>query len=142
MLSTFVTSRLNEFYSNKPIGPKMKQFQKINYFLFYFLYSCLLTVNIYPQSQIPVRVFFSGLDGDNANEIINLIPKLKDEGFNFFIAGINYSFPFVAHPELRESNALTLDQITNINIACANAGIELIPYMQCFSHQSYNGHFF
>ncbi len=62
---------------------------------------------------------------------------LPREGANVLVLEINYRYQFVSHPELRDENALSREQVQELVRACRDAGVQLVPLFNCLGHQSW-----
>ncbi len=64
---------------------------------------------------------------------------LAKEGVNTLILEFNASFDFRSLPEFADPSAPGKDEAAKIVRACREAGIELIPGINCLGHQSWKG---
>jgi hypothetical protein len=65
---------------------------------------------------------------------------LPKEGVNTFVMEINYGYDFKSWPAVAEQGALTKEEVKRLLGACRDAGVELIPQVNCLGHQSWAGH--
>ena len=57
---------------------------------------------------------------------------------NTIILRVDYDFPFQSYPQLVNEHPLTLDEIDQIKNTCQESGIEIIPQVNLFGHQSWH----
>ena len=62
------------------------------------------------------------------------LPKV---GVNTLILEFNYEFNYTSRPEFANPSALGKKEVQEIAKACREAGIELIPQINCLGHQSW-----
>jgi hypothetical protein len=86
-----------------------------------------LHVNVPSKGDIPACVQF----------IKEVLPK---EGVNTLIVEFNYQFDYKSRPEFGNPNAPGKEEVRQIAQACREAGIELIPQINCLGHQSWREH--
>lgn len=63
--------------------------------------------------------------------------SLPQEGVNLLVLEINYRFQFRSHPELADENPLSEKDVKKLVSACREAGVQLIPLLNCLGHQSW-----
>lgn len=63
---------------------------------------------------------------------------LAEEGVNTLILEVNTSFDFSSRPELADPSAPGKADMAKLAGACKEAGIELIPQLNCLGHQSWS----
>jgi hypothetical protein len=71
-----------------------------------------------------------------------LLKRVIDEslpplGINVVILEVNYGFEYQSHPELRQSDGLSKEDIRELRALCSRHGIRLIPQFNCLGHQSW-----
>jgi Glycosyl hydrolase family 20, catalytic domain len=66
--------------------------------------------------------------------IRNSLPKA---GVNTLVLEFDFNFDFKSRPEFADPSALGKDEVQQILKACQDAGIELIPQLNCLGHQSW-----
>jgi hypothetical protein len=113
----------------------------------YILIVLLMTFSGYLLSQektdslLPVRGLCIGVPG--SGEIDNFIQFIKKElkpgRINTLILMVDYKYNFESHPELRDSGALTRNEVKRIVVACRENGIKIIPQINMLGHQSWAG---
>jgi Glycosyl hydrolase family 20, catalytic domain len=62
---------------------------------------------------------------------------LPKEGVNLLVLEIDYRYQFKKRPEVAEANALSQDDVKKLVAACRQAGVRLIPQINCLGHQSW-----
>jgi hypothetical protein len=62
---------------------------------------------------------------------------LPKEGINTLVMELDYGFQFRSHPELAQSGAMDRDDVRRLAKACRDAGVKLIPELNCLGHQSW-----
>ncbi len=62
---------------------------------------------------------------------------LGKEGVNVLILEFNYGFRSQKRPEVSEPDALSLDQVRELAMACKKSNIRLIPMINLLGHQSW-----
>lgn len=70
--------------------------------------------------------------------------SLRKEGVNTLILEVDYNFDFRSRPEFGDAAAPGKEEMQQLAGACREAGIELIPQINCLGHQSWakrNGRF-
>jgi len=69
-----------------------------------------------------------------ARFIRDVLPK---EGVNLLVLEINYRYEFTKRPEIREPDPLTNNDVKQLVAAAREAGVRLIPQINCLGHQSW-----
>ena len=62
--------------------------------------------------------------------------RLAKDGINKLVLLTRYRYAFETHPECRGDDPLSKNDVAAIKAACDANGIELIPKMNLFGHQS------
>ena len=88
---------------------------------------------------LPVRaLMLYGLPPPALDSFLDFVRHdLPREGVNHLIFQIDYGYEYKTHPELVSKNAYTHAQIKSLVAACREAGIKLIPLVNCLGHQSW-----
>lgn len=73
-----------------------------------------------------------------AETLIEQLPRLAAVGVNVVIAEVDYSFEFDSHPELRTSRFVKKATAHRLAQAARDNGIRLIPQINCLGHQSWS----
>jgi len=91
--------------------------------------------------ELPVRGLHVGLyrPGDAALWERFIREALPAEGVNLLVFEINYHYAFQSYPQVAEPNPVTPDDLGRLAAACADAGVELMPQINCLGHQSSAG---
>ncbi len=63
---------------------------------------------------------------------------LPQEGVNHLVMEFGYRYQFGRRPEIREENALTREDVAVLVRACREAGVALVPQINCLGHQSWS----
>ncbi len=89
--------------------------------------------------QLPVRaLMLYGLQPADLENFLDFVRHdLPREGVNHLIFQIDYGYEYKTHPELVAKNAYTHAQIKSLVAACREAGVKLIPLVNCLGHQSW-----
>ena len=57
--------------------------------------------------------------------------------FNLLILRVDWNYAYETHPELRDPNPLTKEDVKRIVAVCRNRGIRLVPQINLLGHQSW-----
>jgi hypothetical protein len=66
--------------------------------------------------------------------------ELPKEKINTLILEFDYSYDFKSRPEFANASAPGKAEVQELARACREAGIQLIPQLNCLGHQSWSGH--
>ena len=66
------------------------------------------------------------------------LPRLAAAGVNTLILEVGYNFVFSSHPELSPATGVTAARAHRLAAAARQAGIRLIPELDCLGHQSWS----
>jgi len=112
----------------------------------WFLFSFLLLINVViaqPRLDklLPVRAFcISAPKPQNLERFIKFInEELQLNKINTLILRVDYNYQFTSHPELRDTIALSKENIQQLLVACKQNNIKLIPQINMLGHQSWAG---
>jgi N-acetyl-beta-hexosaminidase len=93
------------------------------------------------DSLLPVRGFCiaapppAGLDS-----FVTFIEKeLAPRQVNTLILRVDYGYQYASHPELREAQSLSKEQVKKLVAACKRNNIRIIPQVNLLGHQSWAG---
>jgi hypothetical protein len=88
---------------------------------------------------LPVRGIHFSAPGkrDLTNSVEFIREVLPREGVNTLILEFNYRYDYKSRPEFSNPSALGKTDVGQIVKACREAGIELIPQINCLGHQSW-----
>ena len=59
------------------------------------------------------------------------------EGVNVLVLEFDYHYQFTKRPEVAEPDSLSRDDVRQLVAACRQAGVRLIPQINCLGHQSW-----
>src|SRR3954468_14020504 len=92
-----------------------------------------------PDSVLPVRGFCIAAPHAPAfNEFLKFIKEeLVPRQVNTLILRIDYNYQYESHPELRDSSALSKEDIKKLVQLCKQNHINLIPQVNLLGHQSW-----
>ena len=80
-----------------------------------------------------------GMSSDRqAAGLTEVVARLAELGINVIVTEINYQFEYQSHPELRNPNPCTKEQIAKLVAECKKHHVRLIPQFQCLGHQSWS----
>jgi hypothetical protein len=71
-------------------------------------------------------------------QLTGVVGRLAEMGINVIVGEINYGFQYQSHPELRQRNASSPEQIKKLVAECRKHHVRLIPQFQCLGHQSWS----
>lgn len=75
---------------------------------------------------------------EQAQTLIEQLPRLTALGVNAVILEVNYSFQFESHPELCSGRGMSKAQAHELARAARANGVRLIPQFNCLGHQSWS----
>lgn len=92
--------------------------------------------------RFPVRgIHFSVPSKNDVPACVEFIREvLPKEGVNTLILEFNYRYDYKSRREFANPSALGKKEVRRIVKACREAGIELIPQINCLGHQSWGRH--
>ncbi len=90
-------------------------------------------------AAVPVRgLHIGGPSPADVPLLVRFITEaLPKEGVNTLIIEVNYQYKFQKHPEVSDANALSREDVQQIAAAARQAGVRLIPMINCLGHQSW-----
>ncbi len=110
----------------------------------YLLSLCLLvTVHATAQNQLdsilPVRGLAIAAPPPQAVDsfVTFITNELVPRRLNTLILRVDYNYQYLSHPELRDENALSKEEVKKIVAACKTGGIRIIPQVNLLGHQSW-----
>ncbi|MEO5890605.1 MAG: family 20 glycosylhydrolase [Ferruginibacter sp.] len=112
-------------------------------FLLPFLFLLVISQTAGAQSGIdkilPVRAFCIGAPKtQNLERFVKFInEELPDNKVNTLILRIDFNYQYESHPELRDSIALSKEDVKQLVNACKQNNIRLIPQINLLGHQSW-----
>jgi hypothetical protein len=94
-----------------------------------------------PAPLLPVRGFCIGVPKpaklDQFVAFIN--DELAPRKVNTLILRVDYNYQYESHPELRDTTALSKEDVKKIVQVCRKNGIKIIPQINLLGHQSWAG---
>lgn len=75
-----------------------------------------------------------------AAQLEEALPKLRDVGVNVVIVEVDYAFQFQSHPELCAKPGLSRQAAQSLVHTARAWGIRIIPQLNCLGHQSWASH--
>lgn len=118
---------------------------KLRHPLFLFTLLICFASTVKAQSRIdkllPVRAFcIAAPKANNVDRFIKFInEELPSANINTLILRVDFNYEFESHPELRDSIALSKQQVKQLVAACEQNNIRLIPQINLLGHQSWAG---
>ena len=93
------------------------------------------------DSVLPVRGFAIAAPPHHfADSFVNFIEKeLAPRKVNTLILRVDFNYQYTSHPELRDSIALSKDDVKKIVAVCRSNNIRIIPQINLLGHQSWAG---
>ena len=94
------------------------------------------------DSIIPVRGFAIAAPPPYfLDSFVNFIEReLAPRKVNTLILRVDFNYQYISHPELRDSIALSKEEVKKIVTACLNNNIRVIPQINLLGHQSWASH--
>ena len=107
-----------------------------------FVVACFLSMTSWlhaePAGKEPWRGVHVGIGNQRAVEqLTGVVARLAKMGINVIVGEINYGYEYQSHPELRQRNAVSAEQIKELLAECRKHHVRLIPQFQCLGHQSW-----
>ncbi len=94
-----------------------------------------------PAAAVPVPVrglhTFAPAKKDLPDALAFIRETLPKEGVNTLVLEINFGFNFTSRPEFADPSALGQEDVRQIVRACREAGVVLVPQVNCLGHQSW-----
>jgi len=121
----------------------MKNFNTIAAVLFTFfgLQQISPAQNV-PDSLFPVRGFC--IDAPSSSQVDRFVKFINEElaprGVNTLLILVDYKYQFESYPQLRDSAALSKDEVKKIVNVCRKNKIRIIPQINLLGHQSWANH--
>lgn len=94
---------------------------------------------VHPDSLLPVRGFCIGAPrpSELARFLTFVEKELATRQVNTLVLRVDWNYQFVSHPELRDSAALSKQQVQQLVKLCKRLNIRLIPQINLLGHQSW-----
>jgi hypothetical protein len=111
-----------------------------------FIFLLLVQFSLPAQNNIDTLLPVRGLCLDlprpeGLDSFIHFIDKeLTPRKVNTLLLLVDYHYQFTSHPELRDSFALSNEQVKRIVMVCRKNNIRLIPQINLLGHQSWASH--
>ena len=102
----------------------------------------LIIPSLFAQSKLdsllPVRGFcIASPRQEKVDEFIKFIQKeLVPRKINTLLLRVHFNYEYESHPELRDENALSKNDVKKIVKVCQDNDIEIIPQINLLGHQS------
>jgi hypothetical protein len=94
-----------------------------------------------PDTILPVRGFC--ISAPRPAELTRFLQFINEElvprKINTLVLRVDFNYQYRSHPELRDSVALSKDDVAQLVQTCKNGGIRLIPQINLLGHQSWAG---
>jgi len=93
------------------------------------------------SEQMPVRGFSTAAPGPQAvDQFVTFIDEeLATRDINVLILRVDYNYQYTSHPELRDSVALSEQDVKKLVASCREHGIRIVPQINLLGHQSWAG---
>ncbi|MFT3934843.1 MAG: family 20 glycosylhydrolase [Chitinophagaceae bacterium] len=120
----------------------MKQLLIISSILILIIASCKTNKPVaYADTSLPVRGFCIVAPlPRTVDSFVNFInTELAPRGVNVLVLRVDWNYQYTSHPELKDSIALSKEDVKKIVAACKNHQIKLIPQVNLLGHQSWAG---
>jgi hypothetical protein len=94
-----------------------------------------------PPNILPVRGFcIAATQSKDVGEFVKFInEELAPRSVNTLILRVDYNYQYESQPELRDSSALSKDDVKRLVAVCKKNNIRLIPQVNLLGHQSWAG---
>ena len=92
------------------------------------------------QTQLPVRgLSIASPSAESFDLFLKFVKEdLKQMNVNTLVLRVDYNYEYNSHPELRSEKPLTKKDVKSLVAACNEAGIDIIPQINLFGHQSWH----
>ena len=97
------------------------------------------SADTFKPAELPVRaLMLYGLPPAALEKFLTFVREdLPREGVNTLIFQIDYHYHYKSRPELISEPAYTEAQIKSLVAACREAGVKIVPLLNCLGHQSW-----
>ena len=118
--------------------------KRLSFFLFavavFLLFpSCRQTVTEEPVEPLPVRGL--AIEAPKPAVLGSFLTFIEEElvpaHFNLLILRVDWNYAYESHPELRDPDPLTREDVQRIVKLCRQYGIRLVPQINLLGHQSW-----
>lgn len=116
-------------------------FRKFTVLTSLFLAVLCLNAQSSMDELMPVRGFSIQAPGpESVDKFVNFIEnELAARQINVLILRVDYNYQYKSHPELRDSVALSEQDVKKLVRACGEHGIRIVPQINLLGHQSWAG---
>ncbi len=92
-----------------------------------------------PDDLMPVRGFsIAAPRPADLDKFIDFIDhELAPRQVNTLMLRVDYNYQYESHPELREQDALSREEVKKLVAACRKDGIRIVPHINLLGHQSW-----
>ncbi|MCK4375420.1 MAG: family 20 glycosylhydrolase [Candidatus Brocadiae bacterium] len=91
------------------------------------------------RDELPVRGLhvsvWGSVDVDLCEKFIR--EALPAEGVNVLVLEVGYNYAYTSYPQVAHEGGLSKGDVQRLLAACREAGVKLIPQINCFGHQSW-----
>jgi len=93
------------------------------------------------NNLLPVRGFcIAAPQAGEVDEFVKFIDEeLASRSVNTLILRVDYNYQYASHPELRDSGALSREDVKKLGAVCRKHAIRIIPQVNLLGHQSWAG---
>lgn len=118
-----------------------KQLSLLTLSLFLLISHYSFSQSAMPLDSLPVRGFCIGAPSPSGlDAFITFIDKeLAPRHINTLVLRVDYGYQYEKHPELRDSAALSKQEVKKLVKACRAHNIRIIPQVNLLGHQSWAG---
>lgn len=106
----------------------------------FIILTCLGFAQDKTEGFLPVRGFcIAAPKPQEVNSFVKFInEELASRKVNTLVLRVDWNYQYLSHPELRDSNSLSGDDVSKIVAVCKRNRINLIPQINLFGHQSWH----
>lgn len=93
----------------------------------------------HPDSILPIRgLAIAAPPSQGVDSFVTFIKnELIPRKLNTLILRVDFNYQYTSHPELRDKNALSKEEVKKMVNACKAGGIRIIPQINLLGHQSW-----
>ncbi len=116
-------------------------FRKFTVLAFLFLAALCLHAQSSLNELMPVRGLSVAAPGPKGvDQFVSFIEEeLATRDINVLILRVDYNYQYKTHPELRDSVALSEQDVKKLVSVCSKHGIRIVPQINLLGHQSWAG---
>lgn len=110
-------------------------------FLFTLLIQSEVSAQLSLDALLPVRgLSIAAPRSTEVDRFVNFInEELAPKGINVLILRVDYNFQYESYPKLRDSIALSKNDVKKLVDACSKKRIRIVPQINLLGHQSWAG---